>query len=462
MERFNPAGEINQFSLDTPEKDLPLERVLFRRLSGPLTVQWELTSWCNQSCFHCYNYWRRDELSATSGLDSAGSAKCADEIIKNNVFSVTLTGGEPLYNLDQSVPALEALRDKGIGIDINTNLAFFDKAVAAKLKSLGVRSILTSLMTSNPELNDRLSGRKGTFERVTKGIDLALKEGFHVGVSMVVTKDNLSDIYETAEYVTKLGATTFAATKACAPVNASGFYPHCLSTSEFNTMLNVLLTIGKELNIQAETLVAPPLCVLDTPELAEKFGHKSCAAGKISCTIGYNGLIRSCSQGNSSYGSILDEGLNPAWHRMQEWRTDKFVPSICKECSVADICIGGCRAEAMAINGRLDSPNPYADPYSVLKVKDTNPGENKAVVDKRYFFNSNIKQRPEDFGGILFISSARWLPVDHLMLRFINLYQGKTFSSSDLSKELNYDIADIMSTVNLLESKGFILARGGD
>jgi len=459
MERLGPADSSGSKAINHTEKDSLQEKEIFRSLSAPLTAQWELTSSCNQACIHCYNFWRQDEANHRPPNHSTEflASKVAEQLIINKVFNVTLTGGEPLLVLNRYYDQLESLRDCGVGIDLNTNLALFNWEYARKLKSLGVSSILTSLMSSNSELNDQLANKKEAFTRIVRGIELALDEGFHVGVSMVVTKSNLEDVFGTAEYVRNLGVTTFAATKASTPINAARFYEHSLNPQEFKLMLNELLNVERELGLQVDTLVAPPLCILDTRELADAFGHKSCSAGKITCTIGFDGLIRPCSQNSCNYGSIIDVGLSRAWQEMQEWRTDKFIPEGCRQCPVAHTCIGGCRAEAYAVNGALDSANPLSNIPTSLFTRDRELTRDKVEKKKFFIFSPRLKFRAEEFGGILFLTPSKWLSVDLDLAHFFQTNKNRAFSYTELAEDLKCNPTSAFYTLSLLEEKRMIV-----
>lgn len=85
---------------------------IYRTLSAPISLQWELTDWCNQKCFHCYNYWRKDTDPSADVIPELDDTFriIANEIIANHVFSVTITGGEPLPFLKNMPGQLDYLK----------------------------------------------------------------------------------------------------------------------------------------------------------------------------------------------------------------------------------------------------------------------------------------------------------------------------------------------------------------
>ncbi|MEK7550833.1 MAG: hypothetical protein AAB535_03565, partial [Patescibacteria group bacterium] len=146
-------------------------------------------------------------------------------------------------------------------------------------------SILTSLISSDPQLNDELVNRPNTHKDVSRGIGLALDEGFSVGVNMVVTKKNLHDIYATAEYVKNLGIKAFSATKASTPINSRGFEKYTLSPQELRFMIQELIRVRDSLDLSTDSLEFYPVCISDTQQIRDFTANHSCNAGKTGCTI---------------------------------------------------------------------------------------------------------------------------------------------------------------------------------
>ena len=400
-----------------PESPPISERQVFRTLRAPVTVQWELTPWCNESCIHCYNFWRdaeeKEQPLLFPGIKETFEIS-SSEIVSNHVFQVTVTGGEPLAVFKQAYPYLKRLSNNGISLSLNSNLTMLTRERALLLKELGVRSILTSLMSGSAELNDELANRPGTHKDVSKGIKIALEEGLWVGVNMVVTRKNLPEIYSTADYVRSLGVTAFSATKASTPINSTDFSDYALSGEEFGFMLNELLRVREELSLNVDSLEFYPMCFFDTQETRDLFGNRICNAGKTACTIGFNGQVRPCSHAVQTYGSVKkgEGGLKQAWDNLQPWRTDALIPAECGDCSLKNMCRGGCRTEAYALSGSLKAPDPYCNFVHPPLPRSSKIEDSVISVDGAFSFHPAIKAREEDFGGILFVTPVRWIPVN--------------------------------------------------
>lgn len=458
--------QITMFVTDLPKslEDISPEKDIFRTLSAPVSLQWELTPFCNERCIHCYNYWRTDTLGEkliTTPDTLAVLDKVSSEIVRNKIFNVTVTGGEPLAILKWAYPYLQRLAEGEVEISFNTNLTMLTKEKARLLKDLGVKSILTSLISSNPQLNDELANRPDTHKDVSRGIRLALDEGFWVGVNMVVTKKNLHDIYTTAEYVKNLGVKAFSATKASTPTNNKGFEEYALSPQELRFMIQELIRVRDSLDLSTDSLEFYPVCMFDTQQTRDFTTNHSCNAGKTGCTIGFDGSIRPCSHASQIYGSIQDKGgLKKAWENLQPWRTEEYIPIQCLPCPVKNLCRGGCRSEAFVINGSLKAPDPYCE-YPPVVLPRT-PSRGKGVdLSAKFGFKPFVKAREENFGGILFASPAKWTGVTCELYNFYRANRTKDFSLHDLAQGLLLDNVEVTSqTVEFLIQKDILYESG--
>ena len=81
-----------------------------------------------------------------------------------------------------------------------------------------------------------------------------MDHGVDISLNMVVTKQNLDYVFETAKYAKEeFGAKYFSTAKASFPNNAGDeFKKQLLSCKEFNQMLNSLLRVKKELGMRVD------------------------------------------------------------------------------------------------------------------------------------------------------------------------------------------------------------------
>jgi radical SAM protein with 4Fe4S-binding SPASM domain len=250
-------------------------------------------------------------------------------------------------------------------------------------------------------------------------------------VNMVVSKSNLAHIQMTAGYVASLGITSFAATRASNPVAGSEFVSEVLDVNEFRMMLSELDIVSKKYGFRTDTIEANPPCAFGEDHIQRS--HRYCGAGKNTCTIGYDGMVRACNRLPMTYGDIT-EGLSAAWSKMDDCRSDKNIPSECSACRLKTRCGGGCKADALVEYGDVKKPDPLCD-FSYQPSPKASTLE--PVTGTLFEINPKLQLRVEEFGAIAFISVSSWLAIDG---RLLNL-----FTSGKEVIELS-DIATVFST----------------
>jgi radical SAM protein with 4Fe4S-binding SPASM domain len=396
---------------------------------------------------HCYNYWRRDERPKRVLTEDqlAVHRKTAKELLENKVFHVTLTGGEPLGVIEQVMPELRQLASVGINMSINTNLALMTPEMGKLLKELGVRSILTSLMSANEVLNDAIAQQEGAFRRTTEGIKVAVSMGFRVTVNMVVSQKNFDTIYDTGK----------RATKVSKPSNCDDFAGFPLNSEQLGSMFHELIRIRKEFGLDVASLEHYPACVFPDTETRTMFGNRNCSAAKTSCTIGFDGNIRPCSHAPMSHGNVAEQGLSVAWSEMDAWRDDSLVPSVCRlSCGeYPGKCGGGCRIESLNVQQGVGGSDPYsleAKPTTkrlVSKVKPLDPAVTVQLQPKVRFCK-------EDFGFIAYRSSTNWIAMDSTLYDI--LVPSKPVSVTDVATAYQSSEDSALETLSILAAKGII------
>ena len=425
---------------------------MFKELSAPVTVQWELTPWCDRECMWCYNYWRAEFVTTPKISEEAiriHEAAVAD-LIANRVFHVTVTGGEPLGVITKYYPLLQMLRDKGITISVNTNLSLLDERKTQDLKDLGIKSFLTSLPSTDPELTDLLVQRKGAHERTLAGINLAISSGFRVAVNMTVTKKNIHMVWETGKLAKKLGAVSFCATKASAPANCSDFSEFALSIQELDFMFQELLRVRDELNIPVDSLEHYPACVFPDEDTMTTFGARNCSAGKTCCTIGFDGQIRPCSHAHLRYGTTL----NDAWKAMGQWRNGELIPVVCKEtCGKhPKSCGGGCRIEAYNDTGNIAGSDPFCKRVKP-EIEKRSKRQSDFPRDTLFRLRPGIRFRQEIFGYIVYLSGSRWAPIEEKLFKVL---QQDNFSAEQITAIYDVPEDKAHQTLQYLRAKQLI------
>lgn len=373
--------------------------MLYKTLSAPLFVQIEVTTLCTQSCTHCYNFWRQKQCPHST-LTKSQADEIVRQLVEAKVFRVIVTGGEPLLFPDITLQLIRDLVTAGIRVHLNSNLVPMDEALSIVVAESGVHSVLTSLMSYDPDTHDRIAHRKGAWESTVEGIRMLMAHGNLPGVNMVVSKLNYGDVYETGRFVAELTGRAFTATKAISPATGVDF-PHRLTREQVRGTLRALLRVQHETGMFVDALEHYAYCLIGDVAAFPRLTQRRCSAAITSCTIGADGTVRPCSHAPCTYGNVFSEGFIAAWDAMEEWRDGSLIPAGCKSCKYMIECSGGCRVEALVVNGSLSAMDPYAtcgeDVISLPKPRSLPADFLKATVAVR----EPLVWRTEPYGVIV-------------------------------------------------------------
>lgn len=387
---------------------------MYRTLSSPITVQWEVTPSCNHVCIHCYNFWRKDPFQKALPKDYRKLYQnVVNEMIKSKVFHVVITGGEPLAVIDKIAGYINQLRKSGITISMNSNLTLLTPARVEILKKIGVRSILVSLPSANPKTCDFIVRKKNSLPRIKRGIKLAVESGFRVSANMVVSRYNYPDIEKTAELAYSLGITNLSVTRASNPIPGSWFADQVISREQFLEMQYLFDLLKEKYQFSFESLEAVSLCSYDQAHVFNAV--RSCSAGRSAMAINFDGSIKACIRLEKSYGNVVDS-LSSAWLSMEDSRSDEWIPEQCSPCKLRLRCVGGCRADALVATGSIRGLDGFCDPTNIPIIK---PPILETTVAREFTVNQNIRYRKEIFGGIIFLSTSNWIPVNKELFKML-------------------------------------------
>ena len=416
-------------------------QVVKRYLSLPLTAQLEVTDFCNHRCIHCYNLDSEIQNRPVRKVDDSTVLACAQRLIDNKIFSVIVTGGEPLLKKELTKNVILLLKENNTSVALNSNLTLADDDFISFLKEQKV-GVLTSCPSGVASSFARLVGvdNFAIFENKIKKLVAA---SVRFTVNMVVTKENLHEIRTTAENMRTLGCKSFAAT----PMGLNVEYPRLdllLSVEEVRGVIADLLWIEENLKMKVDILEALPKCVFPEEVLKGKhsFLNRKCQAGRTVIAVSCNGDVRPCAHNPFSYGNLLKEDLRDIWQKMSNWRSMLYVPDGCKDCSWLNRCNGGCRTSAKVFNGDWDK----RDMWCTGKLTTPPPILKKQTIDlkpeTRLRVTGNIRIRPEgeDAFSVFNNEDDLYFMINHVFYNFIKVLQGKhEFIFSELDNTPNQE-----------------------
>ena len=321
-------------------------------ISAPITVHVEITDACNEKCGHCYNF-SREEAATRSVIHFEQLDNTIDELIKNKVMHVIITGGEPTLAMDRIRHlAIKAIA-YGMTVSLNSNMKDVGDDKLKELKSVGIDHILTSLHSSDPSQHDEITGSVGDFQKTVNCINDAQRSGIRVTVNTVLTKKNTGDIYQIGKLVRRIGVKKFLVNRVIPSPSNPGSC-ECVGKEEMLKAFDDLLRLKQEYDMEIGTCRTVPMCLFPDLEKYKDFIDRGCAAGKKHMLLNVNGDAHACVSDDKSYGNIHEIGIAGVWENMQQWRSSLIVPDECRMCHLFDRCDAGCRMVAKHCTGKMN------------------------------------------------------------------------------------------------------------
>jgi len=266
---------------------------MYRTLRAPISIQIEVTEYCDNCCLHCYNFWRVKDTTALHTLSEEQIVRAVEKLADEEVFDLTFTGGEPLLYPKSVLAGASVAHKRGMWVGLNSNLTHITPELAEELRAVGFKSVLTSLCGPNAEVHDRITNREGSFDRTVLGIKTALAAGLKVFVNMVTTTVNQSYAYETGSFVAGLGVNGFSVTRATAPGNCPKFEEeYQVSRETIKGHLDILLQLEKEFGYSVSVCECHPLCLIGDVARFRNLSRRGCNAGVSTAAIGADGGVR--------------------------------------------------------------------------------------------------------------------------------------------------------------------------
>jgi len=329
-----------------------------------------LTHECNQRCAHC---WINPKVEGRYQGRRPGLAdyqRFIDTALPMGLDYLKLTGGEPLLR-DEVGPLITFARSRGVDVHVESNAMLVTAEHAEFFKRNDVQ-MSVSLDASTAAVHDRRRGLPGAFERTLRALGLLTEAGVPLTIVTSVSRSNLEEIPPILDLL--------ATVKRKSPLNFK---------------INPIVPMGRAVKMgrRGETLTPPELLDLArfvTDELSPRYRrhgisitlqleiayfsidsllHGGGRGGLGHCgflsllSILADGSITFCGLGYAKpelvMGNVCDDYDLPTLWAEHPLLTDvrRYVhgelEGVCGECLFHPVCLGGCRAVALAAGGSL-------------------------------------------------------------------------------------------------------------
>ncbi|WP_169988454.1 mycofactocin radical SAM maturase [Microbispora sp. H10836] len=322
-------------------------------LAAPICLTWELTYACNLSCVHCLSSsGRRDPRELTTAQCEA----VIDELQAMQVFYVNIGGGEPTVRPD-FWHLLEYAVAHQVGVKFSTNGVRITPERARFLASTDYVDVQVSLDGATAEVNDRVRGR-GSYATAMRALDNLAEAGFiDAKISVVVTRDNVSQLDEFKAIADSHGA-TLRLTRLRPSGRGADVWDELHPTAAQQRELYEWLLRAGENVLTGDSFFHLAGYGESLP------GLNLCGAGRVVCLIDPIGDVYACPfaiHDKFHAGNVLNEGGFAGVWRTSELFGELRSPQTsgaCTGCQFFDSCRGGCMAAKFFTGLPLDGPDP--------------------------------------------------------------------------------------------------------
>jgi len=444
------------------------------RLKSPLSAQLEITNACNNTCKHCYNYWRylQTGLRLSSDLHEKSFDHfriLLDILIVNEVRTVSFTGGEPFLRRDVLFDLIEIAKNGGMKTVVNTNGSLITNDDIFHLKDVGVDFLLVSLLCDKPSIHNRMAN-SDTHSFTSAAIARLAKSGLSLSINMVVTSYNWNRVRQTAIYTKDLGVKTFSATPVLPCPLAKEHSDLLLKPEQVKKVLDDLLWVKQQgMNVDVlEPIVHCMFTQAERTRFSQFLNNRSCAAGISDVAISSNGDVRPCILATKTYGNLITDGWQTVWKNLASWSAPNLLPEDCLNCTIVDDCGGGCRVAALSESGSINGKDPYmTKPLSPSAYEPIKGALIKAKpsLDSILSFSHDVSVREEAFGSVVFNErNFVFLDVDGTRL-IKHLISCPSFTIKSILDEFDIDEKGLTSFLVTLIGRrilNFSSAEGGE
>jgi radical SAM protein with 4Fe4S-binding SPASM domain len=332
----------------------------------PSTGVIEVTRRCPLKCVHCYNRLPFSDQEAKSNeLSYEEHCRLIDEITEAGCLWLLYTGGE-IFARKDFLEIYTYAKKKGLLITLFTNGILITPEIANTLAEWRPFSIEISLYGCTPRTYEQVTGVKGSFERVMRGVHLLRERGLPLKLKTVVMSMNKYEIWETKRFVEEELGLAFT----------------------FDAMINPCIDCSKKplaVRLSPEEVVAfdvrDPKRMAEWRRFAEKFNGPAhpperldelyhCGGGMNSFAIDPCGKLRICVLSCKDAYDIRKGSFRDGWENFLFQERFKKISRItkCTSCEIKAMC-GMCPANGELENRDAEEPVDFLCHVAHLRAK---------------------------------------------------------------------------------------------
>ena len=343
------------------------------------SIQFELTSRCNERCIHCYI----PNQKKNAGRDMSYEQVCdiIDQFASIGGLHVTLSGGEVFLHKD-ILRIIQYCRKKDMEICILSNLISLKDVQIPFIKSANVSYIQASLYSMVPEIHDSITTIKGSQVKTKSAIEKLVAADIPVQISCPLMKANKDGYADVLKYAQSLQIKAFSDYIMMAGADLStDNLVHRLSIADTERVIRDIMDFDPDYSKWIEKKRPK----LERMTLEEYATQPLCGVGINSCCISENGDVYPCPGWQSlAVGNVNNSTLKEIWEKsdkLNELRriTRKHFPE-CLNCEAKRFCSMCLERNFNENNGDMFKINKHFCEIAFLTKKLHEEYRNKGLI----------------------------------------------------------------------------------
>jgi uncharacterized protein len=324
---------------------------------------------CNYACKYCQIEENMEHEQKIFNMSIDDAKKALDLFEKNskkeNKKTISITGGEPLINIETVKYILERAENMpNTRVIIFTNGSLVTEELADYFSKTDTLMLVS--LDGTKEINDSVriqKGGSGTFDLALRGYKLLKEAGCKTGISAVTGTHNVDRMNEVLDLFSELTPPSIGLNFGHHLLGKEN--PTALPMGKFAEILTDFYKKMREKKIFVENISR-----FITPFYQEKPRLNECQAQGRGFSVDSRGKVGVCkSLLVSDVISMKIDDISEDISKepvFQEWaERSPFTLKECKECNVIGVCGGGCTYDSFAINnGDIKKIDPRVCEYT--------------------------------------------------------------------------------------------------
>ena len=160
----------------------------------PISINFELTHRCNYDCIHCLR-----DIRTTPELNTKEVFRILKEIKDAGALELSLTGGE-IFLREDIWEILDKIKELRFSTTIFSNGWLLDEKTVKRISTYSIKGIDISLYGMDPEIHDKVTTIKGSFDKLMQNLKLMKKYNVPVRLKMMLFRFNVKELEKVYEF----------------------------------------------------------------------------------------------------------------------------------------------------------------------------------------------------------------------------------------------------------------------